>query len=210
MSKRKRGKQADVNPKWSLRKLRKESKGCTACPLHKTGTQTVFGAGSDTAKIFIVGEQPGDQEDLQGLPFVGPAGAILMKALTVAGIVREDVYVTNAVKHFKWTPRGKRRLHQKPNSMELHACKPWLEAELAQVTPQVVVAMGATAATAILGRLPKIIAERGKVIVGVAAAPAVIITWHPSALLRSIDPSDKEKKFKELVHDFKLAAKAAR
>ncbi len=188
-----------------LESLRESSKVCKACPLYEKGTQTVFGIGRRTSKIMIVGEQPGDEEDLAGLPFVGPAGQVLMKALAEAGLSRDDVYLTNAVKHFKWTPQGKRRLHQKPNGREMNACKPWLEAEIAQVQPEVIIALGATAGTAVLGRLPKVSSERGKVISNLKIAPAVIVTWHPSAVLRSITDTEAEQRLEDLRADIMLA-----
>src|SRR6184192_2623499 len=136
----------------SLPKLREAAAGCTACPLHETGTQTVFGEGTSKADVVFVGEQPGNEEDLQGKPFVGPAGRILDQALAAAGIERNDVYVTNVVKHFKWEPRGKRRLHKKPSSREISACRPWLEAEIDLLKPDVIICLGATAAQALLGK----------------------------------------------------------
>lgn len=201
-----RSKAADVDPTLPLAKLRKMAKGCTACPLYKLGTQTVFGLGPEDAEIMIVGEQPGNEEDLQGKPFVGPAGKILMQALEQAGIDPERVYFTNAVKHFKWVPRGKRRLHQKPSGAELHACNPWLQAELAQIKPKLLFALGSTAGTAILGRVPKITKERGQVLRDVPAAPAVVLSWHPSAILRT-PAEDRDKRMAELVADLKNGIK---
>jgi uracil-DNA glycosylase len=138
--------------KFTLPALRAAAAGCKGCNLWKLGTQTVFGEGSENARVMMIGEQPGDKEDIQGRPFVGPAGAVLNKALAAAGIERRDVYVTNIVKHFKWEPRGKRRLHKKPNALEISACRPWLDAEINVIKPQVVVLLGATAAQGILGR----------------------------------------------------------
>src|ERR687887_2646569 len=147
----------------SLPKLREAAAGCTACDLHKTGTQTVFGEGARTAEVMFVGEQPGDQEDLQGKPFVGPAGKLLDTALDEAGIDRSRVYVTNVVKHFKWTGRGKRRIHEKPNQAEISACSPWIKAEVEVLRPRLIVCLGATAAQAIIGRGFKVTKERGQV-----------------------------------------------
>src|SRR3989440_1034587 len=148
--------------KLTLSALREAAAGCKACDLWKLGTQTVFGEGSSHARVMMVGEQPGDKEDLQGKPFVGPAGAILNKALAAAGIDRDDVYVTNAVKHFKWEPRGKRRIHKKPNTIQINACRPWLDAEITVVKPDVVVLLGATAAQAILGQNFRVTQQRGQ------------------------------------------------
>ncbi len=196
---------AIVNPLLSIPELREESKSCTACPLFKNATQTVFGVGPIDADIMVVGEQPGDEEDLSGNPFVGPAGLELVNALKGAGISRDKIYITNAVKHFKWTPRGKLRMHQKPNGSEMHACKPWLEAEIAKIKPKVIIALGATAATAVTGKLPKISAERGKVITTLKIAPSVIISWHPSAILRSFNDQEMTQRRQELSDDIKLA-----
>ncbi len=184
------------------------AKGCTACHLYKNATQTVFGEGAARAKLVLVGEQPGDQEDQQGHPFVGPAGRILDGALEAAGIPRDEVYVTNAVKHFKWEPRGKRRLHAKPNLLEIHACHGWLEAELAAVKPDVVVCMGATAAQAVLGRAVAIGASHGKVLDGGPLAPRVVVTMHPSALLRlrHFDEAAYAKGKEQLADDLRFAA----
>jgi uracil-DNA glycosylase len=198
-------KPAPADPNLSLPELRKKAKGCTACPLYKRGKQTVFGSGPDNAKIMIVGEQPGAQEDEKGLPFVGPAGRVLDKALVQAGLSRAAVYLTNAVKHFKWTRAGKIRLHQKPSSGEMHACLPWLQAEIARIKPAVIIALGATAGTALLGRLPKITKERGKVITESPQGQAVIVTWHPSVILRSRDKKVAEQRAGELAADLKLA-----
>ncbi len=201
---------AVVDPTASLKSLKESAKSCKACPLYKTGTQTVFGSGQRISKIMIIGEQPGDQEDLAGLPFVGPAGKVLMKALADAGVSVDDVYLTNAVKHFKWTPQGKRRLHQKPNGREMNACKPWLEAEIAQVKPEIIIALGATAGTAVLGRLPKISTERGRIISDLTIASAVIVTWHPSAVLRSTTDDEARRRLEDLRSDIELAAQFVR
>jgi DNA polymerase len=188
--------------------LTSAAKSCTACHLYKNATQTVFGEGAAHARLVLVGEQPGDQEDQQGHPFVGPAGRILDAALEEAGIAKDDVYVTNAVKHFKWEPRGKRRLHAKPNTMEVHACHGWLEAELAAVRPQVVVCLGATAAQAVLGKAPPIKASRGKVFESPYGAK-VIITSHPSAILRvrQFDEAAYEEGKRALARDLAQAMK---
>jgi uracil-DNA glycosylase len=199
---------AVVKPNLNLSELRESAKVCKACPLHANVTQTVFGIGPEQAEIMIVGEQPGDEEDLSGNPFVGPSGKILTEALHAAGIEKEKVYITNAVKHFKWAPRGKLRMHQKPTGQEMHACKPWLEAEIARVKPKVILALGATAATAITGKLPKITEERGKVITSLNVAPAVIISWHPAAILRSFTPEEMQQRRDQLFQDIQLAINA--
>jgi uracil-DNA glycosylase len=192
----------------TLPKLREAAAGCKACPLHQTGTQTVFGEGSTSAEVMFVGEQPGDREDLEGRPFVGPAGRLFDQALEDAGIDRSLAYVTNAVKHFKWTPRGKRRIHQKPNWNEITACRPWLEAELAVVKPSVLVPMGAVAAQALLGKQFRVTRERGRPVES-ELAPVVIATIHPSAILRAQD-DDREREYKALVDDLRTVAGALR
>jgi DNA polymerase len=189
----------------SLKKLKEAAAGCTACPLHETGTQTVFGEGSTKARVVFVGEQPGDQEDQQGKPFVGPAGKLLDKALEDAGIDRSQVYVTNAVKHFKWQARGKRRIHQKPNWSEIPACRPWLEAELEVIEPRVLVCLGATAAQALLGRDFRVTQQRGE-LVDSDLAENVIATIHPSSILRA-DADTRELEFRELVRDLEVVAR---
>jgi uracil-DNA glycosylase len=178
-------------PKRTLAELKEEARSCTACPLYENATQTVFGEGSAGARLMLVGEQPGDVEDRQGRPFVGPAGQLLDWAVEKAGIDRHRAYVTNVVKHFKWVPRGKRRIHSKPSSMEIRACLPWLEEELALVKPHVLVCLGATAAQALLGRSFRVTQERGH-FVRSPLAPHVMATVHPSSLLRIED--DKERK----------------
>jgi uracil-DNA glycosylase len=188
----------------SLPKLREAAAGCTACPLHETGTQTVFGEGSAKAEVVFVGEQPGDQEDLQGRPFVGPAGKLFDKALEDAGIDRSQVYVTNVVKHFKWQARGKRRIHQKPNWSEIAACRPWLEAELEVVEPRVLVCLGATAAQALLGRDFRVSRQRGELVES-DLAENVLATVHPSSILRA-DDETREAEYRELVNDLKTVA----
>jgi uracil-DNA glycosylase len=188
----------------SLPKLRQAAAGCTACPLHETGTQTVFGEGSSKAEVVFVGEQPGDQEDLQGKPFVGPAGKLFDKALEDAGIDRSQVYVTNVVKHFKWQARGKRRIHQKPNWSEIAACRPWLEAELEVIQPRVLVCLGATAAQALLGRDFRVSRQRGELVES-DLAENVIATVHPSSILRADDEA-REIEYRELVGDLEKVA----
>jgi len=188
----------------SLPKLREAAAGCTACPLHETGTQTVFGEGTSKADVVFVGEQPGDQEDLQGKPFVGPAGKLLDKALEDAGIDRRQVYVTNVVKHFKWQARGKRRIHQKPNWSEIAACRPWLEAELDVIEPRVLVCLGATAAQALLGRDFRVSRQRGELVES-DLAENVIATVHPSSILRA-DDETREQEYRELVRDLEKVA----
>jgi uracil-DNA glycosylase len=191
-----------VPKKPSLSKLRDAAAGCTACDLYKTGTQTVFGEGARSADVMFVGEQPGDQEDLQGKPFVGPAGKLLDKALEEAGIDRSKVYVTNVVKHFKWQARGKRRIHQKPNWAEIAACRPWLEAELDVVRPRVLVCLGATAAQALLGRDFRVSRRRGEPVES-ELAEHVLATVHPSSILRA---DERELEFREFVRDLEKVA----
>ena len=188
----------------SLDELRKAATACTACDLHKTGTQTVFGEGSEGAKAMFVGEQPGDQEDKAGKPFVGPAGQLFDQALEEAGIDRQGVYVTNVVKHFKWVARGKRRIHQKPNAAEVAACRPWLEAELEVVKPRVLVCLGATAAQALLGREFRVTRERGRPVES-DLAENVVATVHPSSILRA-DPADREREYDAFVNDLRVVA----
>lgn len=185
--------------------LKKASQGCTGCPLFKNATQTVFGEGDLEAKILVVGEQPGDQEDLSGLPFVGPAGEVFNRALALADLPRSSLYVTNAVKHFKWKPQGKIRLHQKPSGAEMHACRSWLEREIKIVRPKVILALGATAATSILGRAVKITAERGTRLRSEEFNCDVIVSWHPSAILRAVDDHDSKIKAQQLADDLALA-----
>jgi uracil-DNA glycosylase family protein len=190
----------------SLKKLKEAAAGCKACPLWETGTQTVFGEGAVSAEIVLVGEQPGDQEDLAGKPFVGPAGRLLDKALEEAGIDRKLAYVTNVVKHFKWQPRGKRRIHQKPNAAEIAACRPWLDAELALLKPKVLVCLGATAAQALLGRQFRVSKDRG-VPIESELAPVVMATVHPSSILRS---DDREAETAMFVEDLRRVAEVLR
>ena len=188
--------------------LARAAQGCTACPIHAAATQTVFGEGPVTARVVLVGEQPGDREDQQGHPFVGPAGQLLDEVLASAGIARSDLYVTNAVKHFKWEPRGKRRIHSKPNAMEVHACNGWLEAELALVKPEVIVCLGATAAQAFLGRAFKVTQRRGQLLAGAPWAKTIVATHHPSALLRMEDAGARERARRELGEDLARACAA--
>ena len=190
----------------SLTKLRQAAAGCKACDLWKTGTQTVFGEGAKGAEIVFVGEQPGDQEDQQGKPFVGPAGRVLDEGLEEAGIDRALAYVTNVVKHFKWEPRGKRRIHAKPNWAEIAACRPWLEAELEAVKPKVLVCLGATAAQALLGRQFRVTKQRG-VPVESDLAPHVIATVHPSSILRQDTEEARQKAMADFVADLRAVAK---
>jgi uracil-DNA glycosylase len=192
----------------SLKETRDAARECTACHLYKHATQTVFGEGPKTAPMMLVGEQPGDYEDVAGKPFVGPAGKIMDRALEEAGIDRKQVYVTNAVKHFKWEPRGKRRIHKKPNAREIAACRPWLEAELRLVRPKLVVAMGATAAQTIFGPTFRVTRERGKVLSS-KFAPKVVATVHPSSLLRQPDEESREREYKNFVADLRVAVRAA-
>jgi uracil-DNA glycosylase family protein len=195
-----------IPPKPTLRKVAEAAKGCRACDLWRSGTQTVFGEGQAKAELMLVGEQPGDQEDLAGRPFVGPAGKLLDRVLEEAGIDRELAYVTNVVKHFKWQPRGKRRIHQKPNAAEIAACRPWLDAELALIKPEVLVCLGATAAQALLGRQFRVSRDRG-VPVESDLAPIVMATVHPSSILRS---ENREEETALLVEDLRRVAEALR
>jgi len=185
--------------------LREEAADCRACPLWKDATQTVFGEGPQTARIMLVGEQPGDKEDLAGKPFVGPAGQMLDRALEEAGIDRRTVYVTNAVKHFKFVPRGKIRLHQKPNTPEIKACRQWYERELAAIKPDLVVAMGATAAQSVFGKITPINKNRGRPI-DLDDGTRALVTVHPSYLLRLPDADAKAREYRRFVQDLKIAA----
>jgi DNA polymerase len=192
----------------SLAQVREAARDCTACHLYKRATQTVFGEGPKGAPIMLIGEQPGDYEDVAGKPFIGPAGKIMDRALEEAGINRNEVYVTNAVKHFKWEPRGKRRIHQKPNSREIAACRPWLEAELRLVKPKLVVCLGATAAQTIFGPSFRVTRERGKLLSS-KFAPKVVATVHPSSLLRQPDEESRKREYAHFVRDLRVALKAA-
>ncbi len=196
-----------VPPNPTLPRLVQAAANCRACDLWKCGTQTVFGEGSPGARVMFVGEQPGDREDRAGRPLVGPAGALLDKALAEAGIDRKLVYVTNAVKHFKWEPRGKRRIHKKPNALEIAACRPWLDAEIEVVRPEVVVCLGATAAQALLGKNFKVTQRRGELIAS-DLAPFVTATVHPSSILRARDDESRHAEYARFVSDLKKIAAA--
>jgi DNA polymerase len=191
----------------SIKQLREDARACQDCPLWANATQTVFGAGDPHARVMLVGEQPGDEEDKKGLPFVGPAGRLLDRALETAGVDREHLYVTNAVKHFKWQLRGKRRLHKTPAQREVDACRQWLEREIEAVKPHVIAALGATAARAVIGKDFKVSVMRGQFVES-ALAPFVFATFHPSALLRLRDEGEKKAAFEQLVRDLKLIGKA--
>lgn len=196
--------QPPVTTDWN--EVKKAASVCSACPLAAPATQVVFGEGPLDARLMIVGEQPGDSEDLAGQNFVGPAGEILNMALAEAGLVRDSIYVTNAVKHFKFTREGKVRIHKKASGSEMHSCKPWLEAEIARVQPQVILCLGATAGTAVYGRLVKIQTERGIPYTESGFAKTLLISWHPAAILRSTSEEEKNMRFAQLVQDLKLAA----
>jgi uracil-DNA glycosylase family protein len=198
-------------PKANLNVLRRVSRTCKACHLWKGATQTVFGEGASKARIMLIGEQPGDQEDKSGHPFVGPAGKLLDQALIEAGIDRSDVYITNVVKHFKWAPaeRGKRRIHKKPNYAEIKACRPWLDAELSVVKPDVLVCLGASAAQALLGRDFRVSQQRGKLIES-ELAPRVAATVHPSSILRAPDDHSRHLEFEAFVRDLTHIVKTTR
>jgi len=191
----------------SLASVRDAAKACQACDLWTRGTQTVFGEGARQAELMLVGEQPGDAEDLAGRPFVGPAGKLLDRALEAAGIDRAAVYVTNVVKHFKWEPRGKRRIHKKPNTTEMSACRPWLDIEIQLVKPRAIVCLGATAAQALLGRQFKVTAHRGEFIES-PLAPLVLATVHPSSLLRAPDEETRRLETKRFIDDLRKVARA--
>ena len=190
--------QIPLNP--TLEQLQKAAKNCQACDLYRNATQTVFGAGAAHAKIMFVGEQPGHQEDLAGKAFVGPAGKLLDSALEEAGIDRSKTYVTNAVKHFKWEPRGKRRIHKKPNAAEIAACRPWLEAEITALKPQVIVCLGATAAQALLGRQFRVTQHRGELMKS-SLGPFIMATVHPSSILRAPDEETRRKEMQRFIED---------
>jgi DNA polymerase len=196
-------------PRATLSDAREQAAGCRACDLWRHATQTVFGAGPARASLVLVGEQPGDQEDRQGKPFVGPAGRVLEEALAAAGIDPARVYVTNAVKHFKWIPRGKRRLHAKPRLSEILACQPWLRVELSRIRPRVVVCLGTTAARAVLGRPITLSQYRGQAL-QTELVPAVFVTAHPSAILRAPDEQSRARGRAQLVADLAMAARAVR
>ena len=194
-----------IPPRPTLSALKTAAADCKACDLWKKGTQTVFGEGSRRANVLFIGEQPGNEEDLTGKPFVGPAGKLFDNALEEAGIDRKRTYVTNVVKHFKWEPRGKRRIHKKPNAIEIAACRPWLEAEIALVKPEVIVALGATAAQALLGPQFRVTKQRGQFIES-TLAPYVMATVHPSSILRAPDDETRRLEYRRFVDDLKKLA----
>lgn len=189
----------------NLAELREAAAGCRACDLWEKATQTVFGEGAVGAKLMLVGEQPGDREDIEGKPFIGPAGRVLDRALEQVGIDRGRVYVTNAVKHFRWTKRGKRRLHEKPNPLQTRACRPWLESEVSVVKPDIIVLLGATAAQAVMGPAFRVSRQRGEILHSPLGVP-VIATVHPSSILRAPDDSSREVAMAAFVSDLKVAA----
>lgn len=191
----------------SIRELRVAAATCKGCDLWKNATQTVFGDGSEHAKMVLIGEQPGDQEDLTGIPFSGPAGQLLDRGLVDAGIDREEVYITNAVKHFKWLPRGKRRLHQKPNAREIAACRPWLVAELEAIQPCVLVCLGGTAARAVLGKITKISEHRGQLLESDVGS-RIVVTVHPSSILRIEDWDMRQVAMQHFIDDLRMARQA--
>ena len=200
---------ADLIPKRStLTSVRAAAKGCRACDLWKCGTQTVFGEGARQAAVMFVGEQPGNDEDLSGHPFVGPAGKLLDRALADAGISRADAYVTNVVKHFKWEPRGKRRIHQRPNTEEIRACRPWFEAEIERVKPSVVLCLGATAAQALIGPTFRVTRQHG-ILFPSAFGPMIAATVHPASILRAPDAEARELAFGGFVADLRSLAEAS-
>ncbi|HEY6270626.1 MAG TPA: UdgX family uracil-DNA binding protein [Terriglobales bacterium] len=189
----------------TLAMLHAAAAGCKACDLWQHATQTVFGEGPEHARVMMIGEVPGDQEDRQGHPFVGPAGTLLDRALSAAGIDRQDVYVTNIVKHFKFEPRGKRRIHKKPNAVEISACRPWLDAELAVVRPEIVVLLGATAAESLLGRNFRVTQHRGQWLQS-KIAPFVLATVHPSSILRAEDEQSRQQEMAQFIADLRPVA----
>ena len=191
----------------TLTSVRDAAKDCQACHLWRRGTQTVFGEGARRAQLMFVGEQPGDQEDIAGHPFVGPAGKLLDRALAEAGIDRATVYVTNVVKHFKWEPRGKRRIHKKPNAAEIAACRPWLDTEIELVKPRAIVCLGATAAQALLGRQFRVTAHRGEFVAS-TLAPLVLATVHPSSILRAPDDETRREEMRRFTDDLRTVARA--
>ena len=192
----------------TLEQVRQDALSCKACDLWRSGTQTVFGGGAARPKVMFIGEQPGHQEDLEGKPFIGPAGKLLDTALEEAGIDRSKTYVTNAVKHFKWEPRGKRRIHKKPNAAEITACRPWLDAEISMLKPQVIVCLGATAAQALLGKDFRVTLHRGELLKS-PLAPVVMATVHPSSILRAPDDETRHSEMRQFVEDLKRIAKYA-
>lgn len=190
----------------SIEELRAAAAGCRGCDLWKNATQTVFGEGAEHGRLMLVGEQPGDQEDRQGHPFVGPAGRVLEQALDEAGIDRRRVYVTNAVKHFRWTRRGKRRLHEKPNAAQVKACRPWLDAEISVVRPSLIVLLGATAAQAVMGPSFRVSKQHGEVMDSPLRVP-VLATVHPSSILRAIDDASRDAAMSSFIADLMVAAR---
>jgi uracil-DNA glycosylase len=214
MTKQNRRATLEIPRQNSISALRDAAAGCQACDLWKLGTQTVFGEGPATARVMMIGEQPGDKEDMEGRPFVGPAGAVLDKALSAAGLDRGDVYVTNIVKHFKWEPRGKRRIHKKPNMGEISACRMWLEAEIHAVKPQIIVLLGATAAQGVLGRQFRVTQRRGEWLTSglleFKPMPSMMATVHPSSILRSPDEDSRREEMTRFIADLKKVAAAIR
>jgi DNA polymerase len=200
-------KEIEIPPRPTIKKLREVAADCQACDLWKIGTQTVFGEGKQTSTVMFVGEQPGDKEDLSGKPFVGPAGALLDKALAEAGIDRTTVYVTNAVKHFKWEPRGKRRIHKKPNAAEITACRPWLQAEIDVVKPHAIVCLGSTAAQAVIGPKFRVSVQRAQFVES-PLAPFVTATVHPSSILRAPTDEARHEEMRRFIDDLKTIWKA--
>ncbi len=198
-----------VPEKRNVPALQQAARNCRGCDLWKRGTQTVFGEGASGARVMLVGEQPGDKEDLAGRPFVGPAGGLLDRALEAAGIERRSVYVTNAVKHFKWEPRGKRRIHKKPSQIEINACRPWLDAEIEAVRPQVIVCMGATAAQAMLGKSFRVTQQRGQMLPWGTGA-SIMATVHPSSILRAPDDESRHREMERFIDDLRNVASALR
>ena len=194
-----------TRPAPTIASLREAAARCTACALYRNATQTVFGEGPEGALVMLVGEQPGDAEDLDGHPFVGPAGKLLDRCLAEAGIDRARTYITNVVKHFKWVPRGPRRIHSKPGAVEIEACFPWLEAEIAAVAPRIIVALGATAAQALFGRAFRVTRARGRLVPS-ALAPHALATVHPSALLRALDEQTRDRETHRFVEDLRKVA----
>jgi uracil-DNA glycosylase family protein len=190
-----------------LDEVREEAAGCRRCPLWRDATQTVFGAGAGDAEVVLVGEQPGDKEDTMGEPFVGPAGQLLRKAMAEAGLDRRRVYLTNAVKHFKWVARGKRRLHEKPNTAEVLACQLWLELELHALAPRLVIALGATAVRSLIGPAGRVTRDRGTITTR-EGGPPVLVTVHPSSILRAPDDAARHESFRAFVADLRVATKA--
>ena len=191
----------------TLPALREAARSCKGCPLWEKATQVVFGEGLETARVIFVGEQPGDQEDKQGKPFIGPAGRLFNEVLEAASIKRDDVYVTNTVKHFKWEPQGKRRIHQKPSSREVAACQPWIEAEISTIKPVVIVALGATAAQSLLDKDFRVTTDRGRLFTSRFGVP-VLATMHPSSVIRTPDREVREKETARMIEDLKVVAKA--